>query len=203
MHINSSVENRAFKEKEIVGEYVPSDELSWYALTTRSRHEKLASVTLESLGITHFLPVIDEEHRWSDRKKVITVPLFPGYLFVQASITSAIKLSIRKVRGIIDFVGNRSGPLAVSEKEIESIRMLVSRGANYSPHPILAVGERVRVVHGALAGVEGTLIRHGARSRIVVSVEVIQRAVSINVALSDVERIADVPLVQKPCFKAA
>jgi transcription termination/antitermination protein NusG len=188
MH-KSSGENRAFEV--IAGKHAVPDVLSWYALTTRSRHELVASMTLESLGITHFVPVINEERRWSDRKKLIKVPLFPGYLFVRAALTSGVQLKIRKVRGIVDFVGNHSGPLAVPDKEIESIQTLISRGADCSPHPVLAVGERVRVMRGSLAGVEGILIRHGSHSRIVVSVEIIHRAVSINVAAADVERISE------------
>jgi len=190
MHINSG-EHGAFEV--IAGKHVPPAELCWYALTTRSRHEKLASMALESLGITNFLPVSNEERRWSDRKKVIAAPLFPGYLFVQAAITSEVQLSIRKVRGIVDFVGNHSGPLPVPEKEIESVRLLLLCGADYSPHPVLAVGERVRIVRGALAGIEGALVRYGTGSRIVISVEIIQRAVAVNVALSDVERMHQQP----------
>ncbi len=197
MHL-SPRENQVFQG--IAERLALPDELSWYALTTRSRQEKLASMALESLGITHFMPVIDEEHKWSDRRKVITVPLFPGYLFVQAAITSEIQLSIRKVRGIVDFVRNHSGPLPVPDNEIESIRTLVSRSAECSPHPMPAIGERVRVVRGSLAGVEGTLARYAGRFRLVVSVEIIQRAVSINVAVSDVERILQVPALQEPRF---
>lgn len=198
MHIAAD-DNRAMPETLTAGQQTLPDELPWYALSTRSRQEKLASMTLESMGITHFLPVIDEEHRWSDRKKVVTVPLFPGYMFVQVALTSEIHL-IRKVRGIVDFVGNHRGPLAIPLKEIENVRALVSRGANCSPHPLLAVGQRVRVVRGALAGVEGTLIRYGGRSRIVVSVEIIQRAVSVDVAVSDAEPIAGAQVPQEPHF---
>src|SRR5579862_2154159 len=126
MHFSSG-ENQVFEG--IAEKQAPSYEPSWYALTTRSRQEKLASMALESLGITHLLPVIEEEHQWSDRRKVIAVPLFPGYLFVQAAITSDIQRSIQKIRGIIDFVRNHSGPLPVRDSEIESIRTLVSRSA--------------------------------------------------------------------------
>lgn len=80
-----------------------------------------------------------------------------------------------KVRGVVNFVGNHRGPVAVPDKDIENIRALVSRGADCSPHPLFVIEVRVRVVHGALAGIEGTLVRFGARSRLVVSVEIIQR----------------------------
>jgi transcriptional antiterminator NusG len=70
-------------------------------------------MTLESLGIVHFLPLLDEERKWSDRKKVIAVPLFPGYLFVQIPERSESQLTVRKVPGVVNFVGNHNGPLAI------------------------------------------------------------------------------------------
>ena len=159
----------------------------WFALHTRMRYEKGASEVLERLGITHFLPMILERRHWSDRTKIIGVPLFPGYLFVRTSSTAELIVSIRMVPGLIDIVRSQSGPATVPEDEIESVRTLVSRGENCSIHASLVVGDPVRIVRGILKGVQGTLIRCGTKSRVVVSVQVIQRAVSVEVADSDVE----------------
>jgi transcription antitermination factor NusG len=161
----------------------------WFAVWTRSRQEKSSAAMLEAIGIPHFLPLIDEERRWSDRKKMVSLPLFPGYLFVQIANSSEIQVCVRKVLGVVNFVGNQNGPLAVPEVEINSIRALLSRGAGCSPCPFLKVGDRVRVVRGALAGIEGLFIRCGARSRVVVSVEIIQRSVSVDVPACDVELV--------------
>jgi transcription antitermination factor NusG len=147
-------------------------------------------MTLGSLGIVHFLPLLDEKRKWSDRKKVISVPLFPGYLFVQIPRTVESKLSVQKVPGVVKFVGNHNGPLAVPESELESVRAMLSHGNGCSPHPFLQAGDRVRVVRGALVGLEGTFIRHGAQSKLVISVEMIRRSVSVNVAPSDVEPVS-------------
>jgi len=142
---------------------------------------------LENLAVSHFLPLINEERQWSDRKQMVALPLFPGYVFVQIARSSELQLRVLKVPGIVNFVGNQSGPLAIPESEIESVRAAVFHGAGCSPHPFLKTGDRVRVVRGVLAGLEGTLIRCGEQSKLVISVEMIQRSVSVSVAGSDVK----------------
>jgi transcription antitermination factor NusG len=167
--------------------------LQWFAVWTRSRQEKTSAAMLAALGIPHFLPLIDEERRWSDRKKMVSLPLFPGYLFVQIANTSELQLCVRKVPGVVNFVGNQNGPSAIPDDEINSVRTLLSGGTECSPCPFLKAGDRVRVVRGALAGIEGLFIRCGARSRVVVSVEIIQRSVSVEVAARDVEPVRHIP----------
>jgi transcription antitermination factor NusG len=167
------------------------DEPSWYAVSTRSRQEKTAAAMLDGLGINYFLPLIEEERRWSDRRKMVAVPLFPGYLFVQIVKTAELQLGVRKIPGVVDFVGNNRGPLPVPKHEVESVRALLSRGTRCSPHPFLQAGDRVRVVGGALAGIEGTFVRSGAESVLVLSVELIQRSVSVKVPSSEVEPVED------------
>jgi transcription termination/antitermination protein NusG len=164
-------------------------EALWYAVSTRSRQEKIAASMLENLEVAHFLPLIEEERQWSDRKQKVALPLFPGYLFVQIARSNELQLRVLKVPGVVNFVGNQSGPLAIPESEIESIRTALFHGFGCSPHPFLQAGDRVRVVRGALAGIEGTLIRCGVQSKIVISVEMIQRSVSISVTASDVEPV--------------
>ena len=165
------------------------DSPQWFAVWTRSRQEKAAATMLEALGIPHFLPLVSEHRQWSDRRKMVKVPLFPGYLFVQITITSGLELRVRKVPGVVNFVGNQNGPSAVLEDEIQSVRALLSRGAECFPCPFLKAGDRVRVVSGVLAGIEGSFIRCGTRSRVVVSVEIIQRSVSVDVPACDVELV--------------
>lgn len=163
------------------------DESSWYAVSTRSRQEKVAAAMLDGLGIRYFLPLIEEVRRWSDRQKVVSVPLFPGYLFVQILRTAELQLSVRKIPGVVGFVSNHRGPLPVPKHEVESIQTLLSRGTRCSPHPFIQAGDRVRVVGGTLAGIEGTFVRRGAQSILVLSVEMIQRSVSVQVTSSEVE----------------
>ncbi len=148
---------------------------------------------LENLAVSHFLPLINEERQWSDRKQMVALPLFPGYVFVQIARSSELQLRVLKVPGIVNFIGNQSGPLAIPESEIESIQAALFHGFGCSPHPYLRTGDRVRVVRGALAGIEGTLIRCGVQSKIVISVEMIQRSVSISVPASDIEPVYHAP----------
>jgi transcription antitermination factor NusG len=161
----------------------------WYAVWTRSRQEKTAAVMLDALGVSCFLPLISSKRQWSDRQKISSLPLFPGYLFVRIAKTHGAELRVRKVPGIVNFVGNQNGPSAVPEAEIENVRALLSCGTDCVSCPFMNAGDRVRVVKGALAGIEGLFIRRGARSRVVVSVEIIQRSISVDVSAYDVELV--------------
>jgi transcription antitermination factor NusG len=170
-----------------MGKATSHGEALWYAVSTRARQEKSAAFMLENLEVVHFLPLIEEERQWSDRKQKVTLPLFPGYVFVQIPRHNEFQLRVLKVPGIVNFIGNQSGPLPIPESEIESIQRALVHGFGCSPYPFLQAGDRVRVVRGALAGIEGTLIRSGEQSKVVISVEMIQRSVSVSVACADVE----------------
>jgi transcription antitermination factor NusG len=163
---------------------------SWYAVWTKSRHEKTASATLGSLGISHFLPLQSVVRQWSDRKQVVDVPLFPSYLFVRMDPLSGSRLQVLKTPGVVGFVGNVAGPLPIPDTEIESVRRLVQCGAECSSQPVLKKGDRVVVVRGPLRGVEGTLLRVGPKSKLVVAIELIQRSVVVTVAESDLDLLA-------------
>jgi transcription antitermination factor NusG len=190
MYRSTPLEQRVGASDMTMETYIRREEPCWYAVSTRSRQEKVAAMTLGSLGIVHFLPLLDETRKWSDRKKVISVPLFPGYLFVHIPRTVESRLTVQKVPGVVNFVGNHNGPLAIPVSELDSVRIILSRGSGCSPHPFLLAGARVRIVGGPLVGIEGTFIRHGGQSKLVISVEMIQRSVSVNVAASDVEPVS-------------
>jgi transcription elongation factor/antiterminator RfaH len=171
----------------------PYTETLWYAVLTRSRQEKIAASMLEYLEVANFLPLLSQERRWSDRKQMVNAPLFPGYLFVRIATTAELLLRVLKVPGVVDFVRSSTGPLPIPESEIQNVRAALSSGVACSPYPFLRVGDRVRVVRGPLAGVEGTFIRNGSQSKLVISVEMIQRSVSISVAESEVEPVYHLP----------
>lgn len=167
---------------------------SWFAVTTRSRHEKAAAATCHSQGITCFLPMIEEVRRWSDRKQRITSPVFPGYLFVCIERTPEAQVRVLRVPGVADFVKNRQGPMPVAEHELENVRKVLARGIPVAAHTSLTAGAQVRVTRGPLAGVEGTFVRAGGRSRILISVQLIQQAVAVEVEEADVEPLLDADL---------
>jgi transcription termination/antitermination protein NusG len=177
-------------------------EASWYAVSTKSRQEKVVASMLEYLAVANFLPLVNEERRWSDRKQMVAMPLFQGYVFVRITTSGELQLRVLKVPGVVDFVRSRSGPLAIPDREIEDVRAVLSHGVGCSPYPFLKAGDRVRVVRGALAGIEGTLIRSGSQSKLVISIEMIQRSVAASVAESDVEPVSSVLTRQPPSVPA-
>lgn len=164
-------------------------ETCWYAVLTRSRQEKVASSMLDGLNIPNFLPLISETRQWSDRKQVIHLPLFPGYLFVRIPLCE-LQLRVLRVPGIVTFIGNQNGPQAIPDAEIDSVRTVLSRRVRCTPCSIPKVGDRVRIVRGLLAGIEGTLVRSGQDTSLVISVAMIQQSIAIRVDGSDVQSIS-------------
>lgn len=161
----------------------PTD-LAWYALRTRSRHEKQVEAQLAARGLESFLPLVERWRRWKDRRKRVAFPLFPGYCF--ARFAAVDRLAVRSVRGLIQIVGNQEGPLPVPEAEILALQRLVTGTLPYDPHPYLTAGMRVEVIQGPLAGVQGILLRKGAKARLVIRINLIQQAAAVELDASDV-----------------
>lgn len=158
---------------------------SWYAIWTRSRHEQVVRDQVERRQLDAFLPTITRWSRWKDRKKKIDWPLFPGYCF--ARFDPAESLAILKCVGVVNIVSFDGKPAPIPEGEIESIRTLVASELQYDPCPLIREGMMVEVVHGALKGVVGRLVRKGAHARLVLSVELIGQGVSVEVDAADVK----------------
>jgi transcription antitermination factor NusG len=171
----------------VVGNH-PS-ESRWFAVWTRSRQEKVAASMLETLGVPHFLPLKSEVRQWSDRKQTVVVPLFKGYLFARMNPTKDSRLQILRTPGIAGFVGNQTGPLPIPDQQIEDIRTVLAQRAECTVLPLLEEGDRVRVMRGPLAGVEGRLVRSNSTSRLAISIEMIHQSISVNVSPQDVEPI--------------
>ena len=157
----------------------------WYAIWTRSRHEQVVRDQLARKHIEAFLPTITRWSRWKDRKKKIDWPLFPGYCF--ARFDPADLLPILKCTGVVNVVSVEGKPAAIPEFEMDSIRLLVGTQLQYDPCPLLREGIMVEVVHGPLRGVIGRLLRKDPhRARLVLSVDLIGQAVSVEVDAADV-----------------
>jgi transcriptional antiterminator NusG len=165
-------------------------DFKWFAVWTRSRQEKVAASVLDSLGVPHFLPLKSELRQWSDRKRNVSVPLFSGYLFVRMNKFHDNRLQILKTPGIVGFVGNHTGPLPIPDQQIDDIRMVLAQGVEYSVLPYLEEGDLVRVVRGALTGVEGRLIRTNSVSRLMISIEMIHKSLAVSVSRQDVEPVS-------------
>jgi transcription antitermination factor NusG len=161
-----------------------SDEANWYAIWTRSRHEQVVRAQVERKSFETFLPTIPRWSRWKDRKKKIDWPLFPGYCF--ARFNEAESLAILKCTGVVNIVSFEGKPAPIPEHEVDGIRRLVESDLQYDPCPLVREGMMVEVIHGVLEGVVGRLIRKGAHARLVLSVDLIGQAVSVEVDAADV-----------------
>ena len=153
----------------------------WYAVHVRARHEKRVRRDLEEKGIATYLPLLSEVHNWSDRRQRVEVPLFPCYVFVSIIPTPENRVSVLQAFGVLGFVGSERQGTPIADKEIEDIRTLLSNGIPVMAHPFLAVGRKVRIRGGSLDGVEGILAEIKGDRRLVVSVNTINRALSIGV----------------------
>ena len=165
------------------------DEPRWYAVLCRSRHEKLVATSLANIGIANFLPIVSEVHYWSDRRKLVDAPLFPGYVFVQIPNSTEAQLRVLKTSGVVRFVGNRQGPLAIPEQEISDVQTVLEQKVHCSPYPFLKLGQRVRICGGALDGIEGVLVGRDSDRKLVISIEIIQRSLAISVYNLDVQPV--------------
>jgi len=158
--------------------------VDWYAVWTRSRHEQVVREQLEQKGIEAFLPTIPKWSRWKDRKKKIDWPLFPGYCF--ARFDPKERLPVLKCTGVVNIVSFDGEIAPIPEPEIAAIRQLVQSNLQYDPCPMITEGMTVEVTHGPLKGVVGKLVRKGAHARLVLSVDLIGQAVSVEVDAADV-----------------
>lgn len=158
--------------------------IHWYALRTRSRHEKLVRDQLDKQGIEPLLPTVKRLSQWKDRKKEVEVPLFSGYCFVRFSQQE--KLPVQQVTGVVEIVGSGSQPEPIPDEEIESLRRLMTSVLPYDPHPYLHEGMKVEVVRGPLQGIHGILLRKEKRHRLVIGVHLIQQAAAVEIDVNDV-----------------
>ena len=168
---------------------VGSEETHWYAVHTRCQHEKKVARQLTDKGIVSFLPLLSLTRRWSDRNKVVEMPLFPGYLFVRLKLSVESRLPVLQASGVAGFVGVRGWGTPIPDKQIEDVQTLLSRKVLFEPHPFLCEGLRVRVRGGCLDGIEGILVERLSDRSLVLSVEPIQRSLVIHIADYDFEPI--------------
>ena len=151
----------------------------WYAVRVRSNFESRVSAVLNHKGVEQFLPTYRSRRIWSDRVKTMDLPLFPGYVFCRIPLEERNQVLITD--GVVGLVGAGRQPIPVSELEIEAIRTIVQSQTPAEPWPFLKIGEKVRINHGALSGVEGILIRVKNSWRLVVSVTLLERSVAVEI----------------------
>ena len=161
--------------------------LVWYAIHTNYQHEKAVARILAQKRFDVFLPLYDAAHRWKDRTKHLSLPLFPCYVFVQGGLER--RLQILSTPGVHGFVGWSGRAAPIPKAEIDAVLRMMESSLRVEPHPFLKLGDRVRIKSGALEGVEGILLRKKNLYRLVLSVEMLQQAIAVEVDISMVERV--------------
>lgn len=151
----------------------------WFALNVKPRHEKAVAESLRRQELETFLPLYQEQHAWSDRSKRVEVPLFAGYVFCRFSFSD--RLAVWNTRGVIRVLGAGNIFAPISENQIAELRAIAASGLPARPCPYLAPGALVRVERGPLAGVQGMVLRNKGVMSVVVSVEILQRSVVVEV----------------------
>jgi len=162
-------------------------ELQWYALYTRSHFEKRVAAELTTKGVENYLPVIEQVHQWKDRRKLVEVPVFAGYVFVRFADGREVRLDVLRTAGSVRILGHGDRSEPVPDAEIESIRRLLKAQVPCFSHPFLREGAWVRVKRGPLRDVEGLLVRVKNKTRLVLSVALLSQSVATEIDLADVE----------------
>jgi transcription antitermination factor NusG len=160
---------------------------AWWALYTRHQHEKTVADMLTAKGFEVFLPLYESMRRWKDRKKMLSLPLFPCYVFVRGGLNR--RLQVVTTPGVHMILTHGESFAVIPEVEIEAIRKTVEGSYRVEPHPYLKVGERVRVIRGTLEGVEGVLLRRKNLCRLVLSVAMVAQSVAVEIDAADVEPV--------------
>ncbi len=151
----------------------------WYALYTRPRHEKAVAEQLARRRVEIFLPVREVLSRWKDRRKLVRLPLFPGYIFTRTTL--ARKRDVVSADGVVCMVNFRGVPAPIPNEQIQALREICLTKLPCDPYPYLTEGRWVRVVRGPLGGVTGILVRKKSKHRLVVSIDILQKSVSVEI----------------------
>ncbi|HEV2175934.1 MAG TPA: UpxY family transcription antiterminator [Terriglobia bacterium] len=164
---------------------------AWYALYTRHQHERAIAAMLAGKGFEIFLPLSIVVHHWKDRRKTVVLPVFPCYVFLRGGLGGGVERRSQVVStpGVYSFVGAGGHPAVIPQPEIDAIRRTVDAGVGIEPHPFLKSGDWVRVITGPLEGIEGVLVRQKGLCRLVLSVELLQKSVAVEVEAEAVEKI--------------
>jgi transcription antitermination factor NusG len=159
-------------------------EQRWYAAYTCAQHEKRVAAELGVREVEHFLPLYSSVRRWKDRRMKLDLPLFPGYVFVRLALRD--RLRVVQIPSVVRLVGFNGLPAALPDEEMQILRACLCQALRAEPHPFLTLGRRVRITGGPFAGLEGVLKRKKNDLRVIVSLELIQRSMAVDIDAADV-----------------
>ena len=165
----------------------------WYAIYVRSRHEKKVHQLLLEKGVESSLPLIKTTRKWSDRKKKVEIPLFRGYVLVKIDVDKD-RLKILETDGVVKIIGIQNKPSRIPNEEIHWIHMMVEKFDTVQNENGIPVGQKVRVTAGPFKGVEGVAMRGGNQSRLVIVIESIMNAVSVEISPNYLQKIKRQPI---------
>lgn len=157
----------------------------WYATYTCAQHEKRVARQLDAHGVTHYLPLYEAVHHWKDRRKLVQLPLFPGYVFARIRLED--RLQVLRLPGVVRLVGFNGLPVTIANEEVEGLRRALAKGIRAEPHPYLSIGQRVRITSGPLVGREGILKRWKGALRVVLSTELLKRSIALDIDALNVQ----------------
>lgn len=160
---------------------------SWYVLHTKSRFENVVNESLAKKSMEVFFPKIQVRSKRRDRKVMIRVPLFPGYLFVKSNLEPYEHVEIVKTVGAVRLVGNKDGPISVPSETVESLKIMVKGNDPVTTGTRYKKGDRVIVIYGPFAGVIGTFVRYRGKGRILVNIEALGQYAAVDVKETDIE----------------
>jgi transcription termination/antitermination protein NusG len=161
--------------------------LAWFAIQTRFRYEKKVARELQERGVQVFLPLFSTKHQWSDRQRLVEVPLFPNYVFVRIAATQGTRIQILRANGVNGFLGARGVGTPIPDEEVVAVRAMLAHRVSFQLHPFLRTGQRVRVRGGCLDGIRGILTAIQGEQSFVVSVELIQRSIAMRLTGYQIE----------------
>jgi transcription antitermination factor NusG len=163
----------------------------WFAVRVRSRQERVVAVHLRGRGFEEYYPTYEILKQWSDRKKLVTESLLPGYVFCRFDPNN--RLPILSAPGVVGVVGFGDGPTPIPDEEVERVRRMAESGLLVSPWPFLKTGQRVLIERGPLLGLEGLLQTIKGKHRLVVSITLLQRSVATEIDRSWIRPIGPAP----------
>ena len=156
-----------------------SESQLWYALHVKTKFERVAATILQGKNLQVYLPTYRKRQTWSDRIKHVECPLFPGYVFCRFDVNH--RLPVLTTTGVLSVVGAGRTPAPIADEEMTAVRMIVESGVAAMPWPFLRVGQRVIIRKGPLSGMEGVLLAHRNKYRIVVSISLLQRSIAAEI----------------------
>jgi transcription elongation factor/antiterminator RfaH len=151
----------------------------WYVLYTRPRHEKAVAEQLARRQVESFLPLREVLSRWKDRRKLVQLPLFPSYVFVRTTLMR--KREVVSADGVVCMVNFHGTAAPIPDEQIEAVREICLTKLPCDPYPYLTEGRWVRVIRGPLGGLTGILVKKKGTHRLVISVDILQKSVSVEI----------------------